>query len=193
MTPLAAAKLVGMLQAGFPAARATEATLRLYEHMLLDLDEEQARNAVAKLLCVSRFFPTIAEIREGTADQAQGPSRSGLEAWADVKLAIRRTGYVDLPTFEDPIVAHCVRCLGWRELCLGETPEGVDRANFVRLYEEQQRRQRAYDVSEPGRLLPASTEPGQLPPNVRQLTEGIAKGQLQPNHDKTGTEKARRL
>lgn len=121
-------KVVGMLLAAFPAARITEPTVRLYERMLGDLDFELATNAVTRLVCTSKFMPTIAEIREAAADLSVGPARSGLEAWGDVMLAIRRVGHYGVPKFEDPLVAECVRIMGWRYLCIGDVPEGVDRS-----------------------------------------------------------------
>jgi hypothetical protein len=193
MTPAEAAKAVLMLQAAYPAARWTEATVELYEAMLSDLDTELVRGAIARHICTSKFMPTVAEVREAAADIAVGPSRSGVEAWGDVGMAIRRTGSYGAPKFEDPLVAECVRIMGWRNLCLGDSPEAADRARFCELYTDLQRKQRQHDVSAPGRLLPAGRAPAQLSGNVRELTARVGTGPLQPNHGKTGSEKARRL
>lgn len=172
MKPSEAAKVVGLLQAGFPAARMTEATVLLYERLLVDLDFELASATVERLICTSKFCPTVAEIRDAAADLALGPSRSGVEAWGDVGMAIRRVGSYGTPTFEDPLVAECVRIMGWRNLCLGEAPEHTDRARFCELYADLQRKQRVADVSVPGRLMPART-PELMTHNVRELTSGI--------------------
>jgi hypothetical protein len=187
-----AAKVVGMLQAAFPAARMTEATVVLYERLLVDLDFELASATIERLICTTKFCPTVSEIRDAAADIALGPSRSGVEAWGDVGQAIRRVGSYGMPKFEDPLVAECVRMMGWRNLCLGEAPEHTDRARFCELYQDLQRKQRLADVSEPGRLLPGHQEARQLPPNVRQLVQDVGKP-LQSNHGRTGVEKTRRL
>lgn len=173
MTPAEASRVVLVLQAAYPGARMTDLTAELYENLLGDLEAEIAHRAVARLVCTSKFLPTIAEIRDAAADVSVGAARSGLEAWGDVVMAIRREGSYGVPTFEDPHVAECVRILGWRTLCLGDSPEAVDRARFAELYSDLQRRERQRIVSEPGRLLP-SREPAQLPPNVRELTSRIA-------------------
>lgn len=193
MTPAECATVVAALSAGFPNAAWPAATVAIYEAMLADLEVDVARNAIARLIRTSKFRPTIAEILEAAADFSIGPCRNGAEAWADVMLAIRRVGQYGVPEFDDPIVGDVVRIMTWRNLCIGETPEGVDRATFVKLYDERQRRQRQQDVAEPGRLLPGGTGQGQrqLPPNVRELVAGI--GPTQPSHGMTGFEKARKL
>jgi hypothetical protein len=103
--------------------------------------------------------------------------RSPVEAWGDVGMAIRRTGYIGVPRFSDPLVAECVRAMGWRNLCIGDSPEASDRARFCELYQDKQRKQRLFDVSEPGRLLPASSDSShaQLPANVRLLTREVGR------------------
>lgn len=176
MTPAEAARAVAVLQAAFPAARWSEATVAVYESLLSDLDAELVTRAIERIIRSSKFLPTVAEVRDAAAELAFGPGRSGLEAWAEVGLAIRRVGSYGSPTFDDPLVAECVRVLGWRTLCHGGSPEGVDRARFVELYQELLRRQRLQDVSEPGRILPpAEAEQKLLPSNVRDLVRRVGR------------------
>lgn len=59
-----AAELVLMMLAAFPNAKATEATNQVYEKMLVDIDVTVARRAVHKLIATSKWFPSVAEIRE---------------------------------------------------------------------------------------------------------------------------------
>ena len=173
MTPKEAIKVVGVLCAVYPAARMTEATIEIYESLLQELEFDVARAAVERLVRTSKFLPTVAEILEAAAENTLGPQRTGVEAWGDVMKAIRRFGYIELPTFDDPIVTECVRVMGWRNLCLNDVPESVDRARFSELYADLQKKQRARDVSEPGRLLPPA-EPRSLPGNVREITRNPA-------------------
>jgi hypothetical protein len=198
MSPGEKAQLTAMIAAGWPGAKLSAASVALYEEFLADLRFDDARTAIGRLLCTSRFPPSIAEVREAVAEIAIGVRRSGLSAWGDVVMAIRRIGSYGEPSFDDPVVARVVRVLGWRTLCLADTPEGVDRANFAKLYDEYAQRERADTVSTPGRLLPAAHVPAQLPAAVRELTAGICsrRGEtepVQPNYGKTGTEKVRRL
>ena len=173
MTPAEAAKAVLMLQAAYPGARMTAMTGELYESMLADLEFDVVRGAIARLICTSKFLPTIAEVRDAAAEITLGPIRSAVAAWGDVTMAVRRVGHYGCPKFEDPLVAECVRALGWRSLCLGDSGEAADRARFCELYSDLQRKQRQRDVSEPGRLLPAGRPPNQLPSNVRELTRKV--------------------
>jgi hypothetical protein len=191
MSPADAATCSAMVAAGWPNARLTPASIAFFEEFIADLDFNVTRMAIGDLLCTSKFAPSIAEIRAAVADRTLGVARRGLQAWGDVAQAIRRVGYIGQPTFEDPLVAECVRLLGWMSLCKGDAPDGVDRAHFAKLYDELAERQRARDVSAPGRLMPGQ-EPARLPPRVRELTEGTFRP-LQPNHGKTGTERSRRL
>ena len=158
MTPAEAAKAVAMLQAAYPAARWSEPTIDLYEHLLAELDFNLARDAIVRIIRSSKFLPTVAEILDAVADIGIGPMRSAVEAWGDVVMAIRLTGYIGVPKFSDPLVADCVRAMGWRNLCIGDSPEASDRARFCELYQDKQRKQRVLDVSEPGRLLPVRSE-----------------------------------
>lgn len=60
------AKLVMMLMAAFPNGKTSEATSKVYEEMLADLDFAAARRAVTNLIRTAKFLPTVAEIREAT-------------------------------------------------------------------------------------------------------------------------------
>jgi Loader and inhibitor of phage G40P len=176
VTPAEAAKCVAMLQAAYPAARWSEPTIDLYELMLADLDYAVARDALVRIIKTQKFLPAVAEVLEAAADVTVGPMRSAVDAWGDVGMAIRQVGYIGVPRFADPIVADCVRAMGWRNLCLGDSPEAADRARFCEMYQHKQREQRVLDVTEPGRLLPAHTRPPELlPPRVRELMRGVGR------------------
>lgn len=155
------AKLVTMLSAAYRDAPISDDTAAVYEAMLADLDFEVAKQAVQRLICSSKWLPTVAEIRAAAADVTLGPVRAGGEAWGDVVAAIRKVGsYRPPPTFEDPIVDECVKALTWRGLCLGEN-EAADRAKFVQMYDALAARRRV-DVAA-GRALPAPPQGFALP------------------------------
>jgi hypothetical protein len=175
LTPAEAAKVVATLQAAYPAARWSEGTIALYELMLADLDVALTRDAVARIIRTSKFLPTVAEILDAAAEITVGPTRNGVDAWGDVGMAIRRVGSYGAPSFADPLVAECVRIMGWRNLCLGDSPEAADRARFCELYADLQRKQRVRDVSEPGRLLPAASRRPELAGDVQGLLRRIGR------------------
>jgi hypothetical protein len=133
--PIEAAKLVAMLSAAYRDAPISEATAEVYEAMLADLPFAATQAAVARLVATSKWFPTVAEIREAVVAVERGAVRSGVEAWGDV-------------------VTECVELTGWRGLCLGEN-EAADRAKFVQLYDALAARDRT--DAQAGRALPAPT------------------------------------
>lgn len=148
-----AAKIVATLCGAYPGSASSEATSHVYEQFLLDLDARTAEMAVGRLICTSRFLPTIAEIRAAANDVERGPMRTGEEAWGDVVEAIRRVGSYRQPQFKDPLVAYAVERLGWRNLCLEGSNDASDRARFCEIYTRAAERQRLDEVS--GLALPA--------------------------------------
>jgi hypothetical protein len=153
MTRVQVAELVMMLLAAYPQHRvSSEATSKVYESMLADLDHQLARKAITRLISLSKFMPTIAEIRTCVSELQHGPIRTGGEAWGDVLSEIRRIGVYAAPRFADPIVADLVKRWGWRALCDGHGD--ADRARFIDTYDAIAARARADVVS--GIPLPAA-------------------------------------
>lgn len=162
MTRGEAAELVAILASAYHNARPTEQTLLVYERMLGDLDFQTAQGAIAKLMVSSKFFPSIAEIRAAAVEVTSGEKRLGGEAWGDVTMAIRQVGSYGEPTFKDPDVAHSVRMMGWKSLCLS-TNETADRARFIELYEGVSKRSRKQAVEGQSLSLPVRGKLSQLP------------------------------
>lgn len=133
MTQLEAAKVVAVLMAAFPNNKATSATAKIYEQLLVDLDASVATAAVERLLATATFMPAIAEIRAACADLACGEKRAGGDAWGDVLDAVGRFGRYRTPAFTDPAVSRAVAALGWVEIC-DSTNHVADRARFIELY-----------------------------------------------------------
>jgi len=158
-----AAKIVALLQAAYPGVSMSEATVSVYESLLKDIDADVGKRAVERLICTNRFVPTIAEIRETCVLVRHGSARAGAEAWGDVGQAIRRFGSYRQPKFEDQAVAQAVKCLGWRNLCLGSSNESADRARFCEIYDSITKRERENEA------LPPSLKAA---PTVRELGNG---------------------
>lgn len=154
------AEIIAILARAYPNSNVSEGTSAVYEATLADLEFELTKRAVLRLITLNKWFPTVAEIREAVTDLHHGPKRLGAEAWCDVGLEIRRTGYIGEPAFADPLVAECVAAIGWRSLCLG-TNEAADRARFIELYDGLHARARADQVS--GIALPARPAQAALP------------------------------
>jgi hypothetical protein len=167
-----AAKIVAMLSGAFPGAAMSEATTRVYEEFLEDIDSQAGAAAVRRLITTSKFLPTIAEIRAMAADITHGPTRSSEEAWGDVVAEIRRVGIYGIPRFEDPLAAYAVERLGWRSLC-ESSHDSADRARFCELYGRAAQRQRQDEVA--GHALPARHTGGALPAPVAHLLRSVGK------------------
>src|SRR5262245_47204175 len=68
MNPSEATRLVRRMRACYPREPITEQTVMAYVHYLADLDAELAQQAADRVCRTSRFFPTIAEVREAYAE-----------------------------------------------------------------------------------------------------------------------------
>lgn len=147
----------------------------LFVQALADLDDETLKTAALRHIGTSPFFPKVSELRAAAAAVAFQPAPDPIEAWGQVLETMRRYGPYGIPCgeaegwgyrpveFDDPITAHIVRQMGWRELCASEEPH-TDRARFLDAYARiaQRERQQA--------SLPAALQDGAL--SHRQLTPG---------------------
>jgi hypothetical protein len=145
-------------------------TLRLYYQLLSDLPIEQIKAAVLRHVSCSKWFPTVAELREASTVLSAAPLPSAIEAWGEVLDAMAGIeGYcfadhVTVPRFANPITARLVDAMGWRALCGSEN--GIaDRARFIESYEQlaarNEREQRL-----PAQLQAGAHAPSQLVANV---------------------------
>lgn len=158
MTQTEVSKLVAVLAAHYPTAKLSRDNLMAYERALADLDYQLAQSAVERIVRTSRFFPSIAEIREACTLKTTGPTRTGVEAYAELMLAVRRHGRTygeeEAPKFKDPIIAKCLGIWGsWNSLCNSPTDDAAGRARFVELYDSLAKSQRQDVVA--GRALSA--------------------------------------
>lgn len=129
-------------------------TAALYQGFLVDLDYAAADAAVRRLIATwlptsANRFPPIPVVRAAVLAQQAGRTRSGIEAWADIR---KLTGAYEREKLDeiDPLLRQCIEGLGWIEwrpffssvrgeflkwtLALGEN-EAADRARFCELYD----------------------------------------------------------
>lgn len=126
--------VVAALVDAYPRVPIEARTVKVYCAALADIPVAELRAAAMKLIGSSRFFPTVAEIREAWALSKTGPKRSGLDAWGDVLREVQRVGWYGTPKLEDPVAAAAVKALGWRALCESDN-QAADRAHFAKAYE----------------------------------------------------------
>jgi len=103
----------------------------LWCELLRDMDGGLLRAAALQHVATSKWFPTVAELREAATDIASPDHRmTAMEAWGEVARQIRSIGSYGRPEFSNPLVRRLVDDMGWLNLCTGEMP-GADRARFI--------------------------------------------------------------
>lgn len=146
------AKVVGFLAASFPAAKITDQTIEAYIAMLEDVPIEILRVAIQQCANDSKFFPSLAEIRERVAAVTRPAKANAAEAWEQVMIAMRRDGFYKHPQFDDSILQRTVEAMDWQALCSSENIP-ADRAHFMKIYDQLAERERRE-----GNLLPSSKQ-----------------------------------
>jgi len=100
-----ALKLFAILKATYPRQETTEATAEVYATFLSDLDYAATEQAVRRIAATSRFFPTIAEIREQVAED-----HAGLPSVAEaLELVAGRFRLSDAEVEENPLPAEVAK------------------------------------------------------------------------------------
>ena len=158
-------KLLTIITAAHPKFEVNKAMIELWHELLGDIDYEIAELAVETLLMQESYIPTIADIRKQAVKITCGREvLSAGEAWAEIKRAVSRYGYVRPDEAREalgPTLWQSVQYMGgWQELCHSTEPEGVLRGHFIKLYEQQAQRLK---------------EDMLLPTAVKQLISGITK------------------
>jgi hypothetical protein len=151
-------QVVAMLFAAYPSARPTEATLEVYEQMLMDLELDLAKRAVARIIqgSTSEFAPPIGVVRKVAAELALGVVLSGAEAWSAALAEVRRVGWCGMPRFNDPLVAEALELFGsWPDFCASPETDAAGRARFIDHYDALARRQREQQAQSIGASAPA--------------------------------------
>lgn len=153
----------------------TDTRLKIWYEMFEDLDFNSTQAALKKVLIDSKFMPTVSEIRQAVAEiENPATSITGAEAWGQVKKAIGRYGmYNPEEAFEsmDQEVARLVRRFGWKDICMSDKI-GVERSNFMKLWEEQQKKDKHY-AALPGsvKMQIENNKAKKLQNTVKQLSE----------------------
>ena len=143
-------------------------TFLVYKRLLADIPADVLEAAVVQHVASSKWFPTIAELRQGARALTTPERTTAMEAWGTVLDAMKSGGARILPggngyyppEWTDPITARVVASMGWVELCQSDNQE-ADRAHFMR----------AYDA-----LVARESSDALLLPMVRELAGRLAAG-----------------
>jgi hypothetical protein len=161
------AKLIGVMATGYPSVQVSDQLIESYVNLLQDIPLNVLTASVEQCMTESEFFPTIAKIRNTALTLTLPQHTSSLEAWGIVLRAMDRVGFYRTPTFDDPVIAKAVDCIGWQAMCASEN-QVADRAHFSKVYEQMIQRE-----TQDARLLPgARALMQQLREPVREIGDG---------------------
>lgn len=139
MKPSEASMLAGMIAAGYPGRRITDATVMMYAAALSDLPYAAAAEAVSAWILSEPEWPSIADLRR-TIFQAMGNAVPDVDqAWGEIKSEVSRVGSRGEPRWSHPAIAEAVRYFGWTTLCQSDN-EVASRAHFFKIYQSTAKR-----------------------------------------------------
>ena len=118
-------------------------TAETWAVLLEDCPVELVLKAVKRHCLLSKYPPTVAELRENAFAVINPKGEIAIEeAWEEVLKAIHNYGfYREKEALESlsPQVRKVAKAIGWRELCLSEEPD-VIRGQFRMMYEASTKR-----------------------------------------------------
>lgn len=150
MTKQEIVQILAVLKANYSGAlkdmskQEAEGKVNLWLMMFADVEKEEMSLAIQKIIATSKYFPTVAEVREALSDIQKGHMIDSGQAWGEVIAAIQNYGpYKAQEAFDNmsEVTRITVQRMGWRNLCLSENTE-LDRAHFLKLYLVEAQRQK---------------------------------------------------
>jgi len=112
--------------------------MELWYRQLQDIPYKVAEIALNKWVATNKWSPTIADIRECSAEITQGELPDWGQGWEQVLRAIRQFGMYragEAMASFDELTRQTVERLGFRDICLSENI-AQERANFRMIYEQ---------------------------------------------------------
>jgi len=187
LTPDEALKVLSVLTAAYPNVNIPEETAQIYVKFLLDLPYEAGKAAALSLIAESKYFPTIAELRQAALAVSGNDLPSPGEAWGEVVAQMKEAGIYRRPRFSHPVIEKAVQAIGWQELCLSEN-QIADRVHFMRIYESyaERARQEAIQIPEVRQLVKklSGAKQDALPMSASEiLTYALSIGPLKPEEE----------
>jgi hypothetical protein len=134
---------VGILAASYPNFNLTQETIVVYQKTLADIEPKVLEAAILHLVTTSKFFPTIAEIREAAFSIMTNERKipSAFEAWEEAINHCIKGNYKD---YSHPLIERAVNIIGidyWRNMTYDD--EMATRAQFFKIYETLLQREKA--------------------------------------------------
>lgn len=142
-------RALAILSVTYPNYNFSKEAVAIYISMLKDIPAPALEAGVKQHIATSKWFPTVAELREAALRLTTDSLPSASEAWGEVTEQMRRVGSWGKPEFSHELVEKAVSYSGgWKYLCASEV-QGIERSNFLKTYNTLHKRA-ADDV----RMLP---------------------------------------
>lgn len=127
----------------------------IYAELLDDLDPILLKRAALQVMTETRFFPSIAELREKAISirEAANETPDYTQAWNELIREVKRVGYMSWPEtqFTTPLIREVAKTF-WRDACLSpEDNLSTVRAQFRDTYNARIKR-----TAEEARMLPGT-------------------------------------
>lgn len=152
-------EICGLLAAAYPRFELQAQTIEVYARCLTDLPDAVLEAAAKDCIARSRFFPTVAELREAAHGITHAGEETAFEAWEQVMRSFRMCD--QCPSFRNPRIKKALDGIGgWRLVGLSDNTV-ADRARFIQAYNVYQERDKRQQLSLP---------------EVRRLAEGLKMG-----------------
>ena len=111
--------------------------IELYVRYLSDLDDGTLKQAAANLICLLRFFPKVAEMREEAVriDLGGEFAPHPVSAWREVLAGIQAHGRASVPSWSHQAIGVALDQIGgYRRVCDSQLVE-AERSKFCDVYE----------------------------------------------------------
>lgn len=124
--------------------------MSVYYEFLKDIDVDVLKKAVGRIITTSKFFPSVAEIREiATMMTTESLQLNAEDEWQNVLNAIRQFDVYDgekaLETLK-PYTAKIVKMIGWYKLCMSENIVW-EKKEFVNIFNQEQKSLKEYKMA----------------------------------------------
>jgi hypothetical protein len=130
------ASMLAYLCSAFPQVTIRKENAEMYHRFLEDLEFSDVQKALDVLIMESKWFPSVAQIREAVG-QVTGEFGPPLGvAWAEVMGLASSVGSYRRPEFSHSAIQDAVDKIGWRNVCMGDV--NSMRIQFSQVYQRRQ-------------------------------------------------------
>lgn len=137
-------KAIALLKASYPSAlnniskEDLKTMIKVWYEDFKDVPKQDFLETINTVRYTSKFFPSIAEIKEKLAKRKLEDVPSAEEEWLEVKKAISKYGYyreIEAMKSLNPYTAKIVSYIGFQRICMANSEEQTwNRKEFIDEY-----------------------------------------------------------